>query len=99
MTQKNKIWVIVIVIIILAIAVYIYYNYRWLPESSEKEEKEEEIIPPEATGKISDLVDALEKEIQDELNVIYEEDEDGDLILSDTEEIDDFGQSADDTGL
>jgi len=99
MMQKNKTLIIaVIMIIILITAGYAYY--RWMPkELAEEEEKEGEITPPEATGKVSDLIDALEKEIQDELDVVYEGDEDGNLILSDTEEIDDFGRSADDAGL
>ena len=87
-----------VVIIVLVKAGYAYY--KWMPSPAEKEEKEEgEIIPPAATGNIDDLVDALEKEIQDELNVVYEGDEDGDLIISDTEEVNDFGRSAEDSSL
>jgi len=97
--QKNKTLIIAIIIIIVLIIAG-YACYKWMPgEPVGEEEKEGEIIPPEATGKVSDLINALEKEIQDELNVVYEGDEDGDLILSDTEEIDNFGRSADDAGL
>ena len=96
--QKKTLIIVIIIIIILIIAGYAYY--KWLPFSpAEEEEKEEEIVPPEATGEVSDLVKAIEKEIQDELNLIYEEEEDGDLVISDTEELDEFGRSADDTGL
>lgn len=96
--QKNKVLIIaVIIIVILIIAGYAYY--KWAPELSEEKESSEEITPPEPTGEISDLIEALEKEIQDELNVVYEGDEDGDLITSDSEEVNDFGRSADDTGL
>ena len=97
--RNNKTLIIaIIVIIVLVIAGYAYY--KWMPSPAEKEEKEEgEIIPPAATGNIDDLVDALEKEIQDELNVVYEGDEDGNLIISDTEEVNDFGRSAEDSSL
>ena len=95
---KNKtVLIIAVLVIVLGILVFFYYKNNLKPVSPQ-ENMEEEIIPPEATGDINDLTDALEKEMIDEMNTIYEEDE-ANLIISDTEAIDSFGQTADDVEL
>lgn len=95
--NKNLILLVAIGLIIIAVvAAFLILNP--LRPVRPEEGEEAEITPPEATGKVSDLIDALEKEVIDEMNVVYEEDE-ADIIISDREEISDFGQSADDTGL
>jgi len=94
---KSKI-VLIIIILILGLGILGFLYYQTLEPASPKENGEEGIIPPEATGNINDLTDALEKEIIDEMNTTYEEDE-ANLIISDTEVIDDFGQMADDPEL
>jgi len=98
MKNKNIIFLAIIgLIIIIGIAAVLIFKDSLKPAGPEEGERAE-IAPPEATGEISDLADSLEKEIIDEMNLVYEEDEAG-LIVSDMEEINDFGQSADDTGL
>ncbi|KPJ55347.1 hypothetical protein AMJ47_00545 [Parcubacteria bacterium DG_72] len=97
--QNNKNLTLIVVIgliVIIGIAAFLILNP--LKPAGPEEGEEAGITPPEATGNINDLTDALEKEIIDELNLVYEDDE-ADIIISDTEEINDFGQSADDTGL
>ena len=95
--NKNIILLFVIGLIVI-IGIVAFFVFNPLKPVSPEEGEEAEIIPPEATGKISDLTDALEKEIVDEMNLVYDGDE-ADIIISDVEEISDFGQSADDTGL
>lgn len=93
MGNKSIILLVVLgLIIIVAVAAFLVFN----PMIPSKEEAG--ITPPEATGDIDDLVDALEKEITDEMNLVYEEQE-ATLITSDAALIDDFGQAADDAGL
>jgi len=101
--NKSLLFILGVVIVLLIVGVGFailrdYFGQVNPAAPEDKSQKAEEIIPPAATGQISDLADALEKEIIDEMDIVYEEDE-SDLIISDSEEINDFGQAADDTGL
>ena len=58
-----------------------------------------EIVPPPATGNIDDIIDALLKEISDEASLFIQEEYDTVLITNDAQEIDDFGQSIDESEL
>ena len=98
MTDNKNIILLFVIGLIVIMGVVAILVFNPLKPVSPEEGEEAEIIPPEATGKISDLTDALEKEILDEMNLVYDEDEAG-IIISDTEEISDFGQLADDAGL
>jgi len=97
MKNKNWLWLIIIAIIVLIIVGIVYYIINNFPESSTLEEQG--IFPPEATGNIGDLEDALNKEMLDEDSLIDEEDSDADIIESDNSEIDEFGQSVDEEEL
>ncbi len=57
------------------------------------------IVPPPATGDIDDTVDALLKELIDEESLYEEEYDDVEIIISDIQEISDFGQSIDESEL
>lgn len=98
MKNKNIILLVVIGLIIIMIVAAVLIFGDILKPAGPEQGKEAEITPSEATGKVSDLVDSLEKEIIDEMNLVYEEDE-AELITSDAEEINNFGQSADDVEL
>lgn len=94
--NKNLILLVVIGLIIIGSLTLLLIFNPLKPAGPEGEETG--IAPPEATGNVGDLIDALDKEIQDEMNLVYEED-DAELIISDNEAINNFGQSADDAGL
>lgn len=81
---KSKLILLIVVVIILVGALLYYLNIS----------KEEETIFPEATGEVDDLAKALLLEIDDEQSAIENIDSDKDLILSDSQEVSDFGQSA-----
>jgi len=89
---------IVILAAVIVIAV-VYFLARQEPESFSDVESEEGITPPLATGKIADLENALMKEIADEEFLLNEENSDALLIISDDDEINDFGQSVDEKDL
>lgn len=95
--KENKKFIIVLIvagiIIIAGAAVVLLYN-----PAKQLAGEEEEITPPAATGNVSDLTNALDKEVLDEMNVSYNEDG-ADLMISDSEAINSFGQAADDTSL
>lgn len=57
------------------------------------------IVPPVATGNIDDAVDALLKELIDEESLYEEENDDVEILISDIQEISDFGQSIDESEL
>jgi len=97
MKNKGLLFLLVIAIVALIIVLGIYYVINNFPESSTLEEQG--IVPPEATGDIDDLEDALNKEMLDEDTLIDEEDSDADIIESDNSEIDEFGQSVDEEEL
>lgn len=58
-----------------------------------------EIVPPPATGNIDDVIDALMKELSDEESLFVKEEGDVVLITGDSQEIDDFGQSINESEL
>lgn len=97
MEGNKKIFYLVFIVGLMIITV-IALGFLYKGWSNRVDETGKEIAPPAATGKLSDLTDALDKEIKDEMNVYYEED-DINLIISDAAEIDKFGQAADDTEL
>jgi flagellar basal body-associated protein FliL len=92
-SNKNLIILITVgLIVIVGAAAFLIFN------NLNPQQEETGIVPPQATGKLSDLTNALNKEVTDEMNLVYEED-DANLITSDTDLINDFGQSADDSSL
>jgi flagellar basal body-associated protein FliL len=92
---SNKSLIILIVIglvIIIGAAAFLIFN------PLRPAEQEAGITPPAATGKLSDLKNALDEEVTDEMNLVYDGD-DASLITSDADLINDFSQSADDPEL
>lgn len=88
---------IVVIIAVIVIGVVYFLSKQSLKEVSITTPKE--IIPPKATGNVNDLADALIKEISDENLVLNEEDIDTALVTTDSQEINDFGQSIDESEL
>lgn len=101
MERKDIIMLLVVVIVgVILISVCYFFLVEKLSEpqfSSRTPEKE--IVPPPATGNIGDLIDALMKELSDEESLFIQEEYDTVLITSDAQEIDDFGQSIDESEL
>jgi len=56
-------------------------------------------VPLPATGNIDDAVDTLLRELVDEESLYEEEGYDVEILISDIEEISDFGQSIDESEL
>jgi len=94
MNKSLFILLTVVVLIVVGIAVAVVLK----GPIGQKNSEETGITPPVATGNLGDISDALDKEVQDEMDVVYDED-DTNLIISDASQIDEFGQAADDTGL
>lgn len=88
--KKNLIFILVLIIIIAIL----YFLYSFFGGS-----QEEGITPPEATGNVEDVEDALLQELTDMENIFLEEDASADLILSDDSILDDFGQSINENDL
>lgn len=82
--SKNTL-ILLIVIVVIFTGWYLYYLN--IP-------KEGETVFPEATGEVDDLVNALLQEIEDEQLLIGSLEGDKDLIFSDSQEVSDFSQSA-----
>jgi hypothetical protein len=100
--MKNKSWLLLIIVGIIAFiaVVIVYYVVKDFPSDEEVPViNDQGIIPPSATGDISELEDALDKELADEDILINEESFDSDLIESDNVEIDNFGQSVNENDL
>lgn len=81
--MTKKIIIALIVVIVLIVLAVLLFQTKELPE---------EIIPPKPTGNVEDLKEALSQELVDMESVLLEESE-ADLIISDSELLDDFGQS------
>lgn len=91
--KKNKLLLLLIAVLVAVVAMAIIY---FLPKLEFKEPprmSKTEITPPEASGSIDTVEDALIKELLDEDLLLVEEDGDALLIISDDNEIDDFGQA------
>lgn len=82
----SKIILILLIVIVVIFAGWFLY-YRDIP-------KEGETVFPEATGEVDDLVNALLQEIEDEQLLIGSVRGDKNLIFSDSQEVSDFSQSA-----
>ena len=82
--SKNTLILLIVIVVIFA-GWYLYYS---------KVPKEGETVFPEATGEVDDLVNALLQEIEDEQLLIGSLEGDKDLIFSDSQEVSDFSQSA-----
>jgi len=80
MVKKIIIALIIVVLIVLAV---LYFQTK---------EPSEEIVPPEATGNVDDLKEALLQELVNMESVLLEELEVA-SVLSDSELLDGFGQS------
>lgn len=79
----KKIIIALIIIIVLVVLVLLILQTK---------ESSEEIVPPEATGNVEDLKRALSQELIDMESVLLDESE-ADLIVSDDELLNNFGQS------
>lgn len=91
MNTKTAIIFVVIVVVVIGAAV-IFFPKQKISKNPPLI-KSTEIIPPLATGKVDDLVNATLSEISDEEPVIKDEEKDVSLINSDKQEISDFGQT------
>lgn len=105
MIKKNTtiLLLVIAVAVIVAISIYCIRSLDKLSVSLDLLEfsKKEElgIVPPLATGNIDDAIDSLLKELADIESLFIEEEEDAELIISDMQEISDFGQSIDESEL
>lgn len=93
MTKKSGLMLLAVFILALAVVLAVYFL------SKQELAVIREIIPPPATGNIDDVVNALTKESVDEELVVNQEDDEVDLIISDSQEINDFGQSVNENEL
>lgn len=94
MAKKNMAIFLVCAAIVFAILAY----YLFLPERPVIDRRSgkvqmQEIVSPQATGDIDDVVNALMKELLDEESLLTEEEIDTAFVTTDGQEIDDFGQS------
>ena len=92
--DKKVILIIIALLLIFALVYFLFLIKEEVPSEVPEATSQPEITPPAATGNISDLVEALEKELSDENLVLEEENNDINLIISDSQEISDFGQTA-----
>lgn len=100
MTKKSALMLLIVLITAVVAAVLVYFVLKeqipTIPEFfGTGLFSEEAIAPPKATGNINDLTEALLKELDDEDLVLQKEDSEINLINSDAQEINDFGQSID----
>ena len=100
MKYKNLIILLAVALIVVVVVLACYFSFPEEPPTSYLFPKTQAgIVPPPATGNIDDAVDALLKEIIDEGSLYEEEDDDVEIIISDIQEISDFGQSIDESEL
>lgn len=86
---KNKAIILAIIVLVVVAIAFCYLNQKQKPEGEE--------MPttfPKATGNINDAVNAFLQAANDENLVIGKGEDDKTLILSDSKEIGDFNQSA-----
>ncbi len=100
MKYKNLIIVLVVALAAVIVVLSCYFSLPEVPSTSSLFPKTQAgIVPPPATGNIDDTVDALLKELIDEESLYEEEEDDVEIIISDIQEISDFGQSIDESEL
>jgi hypothetical protein len=88
--------VIILVAIVVGTLIYLFPNSIKDYFASRTQST---LVPPAPTGNVNDLVEALLREISDEQALLNEEEVDAELILSDSKEISDFGQSINENEL
>lgn len=100
MKYKNLIILLVVASVAIIMILTLYFSF---PEGSSitylSLKTQAGIVPPKATGNIDDTVDALLKELIDEESLYEEEEDDVEILISDIQEISDFGQSIDESEL
>lgn len=99
MERKSIEKILIVILAAVIVVAVVYFLSREELDYFPGVENREEITPPPATGKIVDLENTLLKEIADGEFLLEEEDKDALLIISDDDEINDFGQSVDEKDL
>ncbi len=100
MKYKNLIILLVVASVVIIVVLSCYFSLPEGPSISYLFPKTQAgIVLPPATGNIDDTVDALLEELIDEESLYEEEDDDVEIIISDIQEISDFGQSIDESEL
>lgn len=99
MTARNIVIALAVVVVVL-IGILVYYSpVIEKPPVSPELTEEPAILPPPATGDVDDLVDALTSELFDEDPLLIEGERDAEVITTDSQEIDDFGQTINENEL
>ena len=103
MGSKERVLLSVVLFVAIVGLVYAYYLLSpgfFLPRENQLPQipsitipQEKEITPPPATGNVDDAANAMLQELSDEGTLLSEEESDTELIISDSQEISDFGQS------
>ncbi|OGZ27183.1 MAG: hypothetical protein A2365_00745 [Candidatus Nealsonbacteria bacterium RIFOXYB1_FULL_40_15] len=95
MIRSNKLFLIAVIVgvaAIIAVGAFLYWGNKWEFAPLEKEQ--------ETTGRVDDLVDSLEKELDEEFNSLYQEAvEDSEEVLNDSNELESLGESSDNLEL
>jgi len=100
MKYRNLIILLLIALTVITVVLVYYFSFpEGLSISYLFPKTQAGIVPPPATGNIDDTVDALLEELIDEESLYEEEDDDVEIIISDIQEISDFGQSIDESEL
>ncbi len=103
MKYKNLIIFSVVALVTIIVVLAYYFSFPEEPSTSStsyfSQKTEAGIVPPLATGNIDDMADALLKELIDEEFLYEEEEDDVEILISDMQEISDFGQSVDESEL
>lgn len=100
MKNKNLIILLAVASVVIVVVLACYFSFPEGPSTSYFFPKTQAgIVPPKATGNIDDAVDALLGELIDEESLYEEEDDDVEILISDIQEIGDFGQSIDESEL
>jgi len=99
MKGRTNLIIISVIILVAVIAGALIYLFPNSIKDYFAGRSQPSLVPPAATGNVNDLVEALLREISDEQGLLNEEEVDAELILSDSKEISDFGQSINENEL
>jgi len=107
MPTSKKIILAVAIIGVLVVAGFLAFEFPLFsgrqiqnlqPASNSNEAANQESAVQEPTGKITDLVDLMEKGLYEEAAVVYQEDQDVNTVTSDSDEINNMASSTDGAG-
>ena len=96
--MNTRLIVVIVIGIIVIVGLFVFVSQKTKPPVSVVP-PEKEIVPPPATGKVDDLVDALLTEITDEESVLKEEEGNTTLVTQDNQEVGNFVNSINESEL